>query len=282
MIRKLSLAGKRVFLTGGAPGPNNGPTTLGEQFAEALKAEGAIVYLVDINPRVREAALRLNANYRIADVTDLDEMEYTADLAADTMGGIDIVIANAGVADITTFENDPTRYSRIQAVNETGVYNTIRACMPYIKGEDKYVLVNASNGGIVPLFLMMAYNASKAHAIKLAESCNLELMGTGARCGVLLLSEHVSPMEDNFKKSIPRFLMEHNPLLKYGHRERDARHAVNGMIRAIKRRRLYTSVPRYSVLARYFPASVGWVARQMHRAIQPVADRAREEYEQNQ
>lgn len=274
MTRKISLTGKRVFLTG--VGDERG---LGFKFAQALRAHGAVVFATDINPNVRTLAERLGAHSFVADATDLVQMEAAAETAIHQMGDIDIVIANAGLADVATFENDPLRYQRVCAVNELGVYNTIRACKPYIKGEGKYILVNASNGGIVPLFLMMAYNASKAHAIKLAQAAHLELIGTGARCGVLLLSEHASPMEDNFKRSLPRRLMELNPLLKYGHKERDAKHAVKGMLRAVEGRRLRTSVPRYSAFAWYFPAVVTWVSRQMHRNIQPVVDASREEYE---
>ncbi len=282
MARKQSLKGKRVFLTGAGPADDSNNRTLGERFAEALAAEGAVLFLVDIKPSVRKVAEQLDAFSFVADVTKLVEMQSAVETAVHWMGGIDAFVANAGMANITTFENDPARYEQIRAVNEIGVYNTISACMPHIKGEGKFGLVNASNGGIVPLFLMMAYNASKAHAIKLAEACNLELKNTGARCGVLLLSEHASPMEDNFKKSLPRLLMKLNPLLKFGHKERDPQNAVNGMLRAIEGRRLYTSVPRYSVFARYFPAVVGWVARAMHRNVRPVADMAREEYENSQ
>lgn len=280
MSRKQSLKGKRVFLTGAAPADNPDQHTLGELFARALVAEGATVFLVDIKESVIEFARSLGGRSWVADLTDQVSAEAAARLAYATMGDIDIVIANAGMADVTTFENDPARYDRVVTVNERATYNTIRACRPFIRKrpEGKYVLVNASNGGIVPLLLMGAYNASKAHAIKLAEWCSLELKGTGARAGVLLLSEHASPMEDNFKQRLPRLLMSLNPLLKHGHKERDARHAVAGMLRAVKGRRLYTSVPRYSVLARYFPAIVGWVTRRMHRNIQPVVDEAYEEF----
>lgn len=280
----ISLVGKRIFLTGAAPAEDPSKHTLGELFARALRAEGANLFLVDREHRVQQLGEELDVAYHICDVTDRNKVQYVANLAAHMMGDIDIFIANAGVADITTFENDPERYLRIQAVNETGVYNTIRACMPYMKGEnshEKYGLVNASNGGIVPLALMMAYNASKAHAIKLAECCNLELRGTGARCGVLLLSEHASPMEDNFKKHIPRKLMNDNWLLRLGHKERDARHAVDGMLRAVKGRRLYTSVPRYSEIARHLPSVVGTMSRAMHRRVQPAMHLAREEYTRN-
>lgn len=279
MARNQSLAGKRVFLTGAAPADKPQQHTLGELFAKALVTEGAEVFLVDIKPTVRNLAEQLGARSYVADVTNLVQMEAAAQTANHLMEGIDIVIANAGMADITTFENDPKRYARICAVNETGVYNTIRACMPFIKDKDKYLLVNASNGGIVPLFLMMAYNASKAHAIKLAQSTDLELTGTGARAGVLLLSEHSSPMEDNFKKRLPKMLMKLNPLLKYGHKERDPKYAVAGMLAAVKGRRRRVSVPWYSGFAWYFPALVNWAARAMHRNVQPVADAAREEYE---
>lgn len=280
MSRKQPLKGKRVFLTGAAPADNPEQHTLGELFARALVAEGATVFLVDIKESVIEFARSLGGHGYVADLTDLASAQGAARLAREVMGDIDIVIANAGMADVTTFENDPARYDRIIAVNEKATYNTIRACRPFIRRrpEGKYVLVNASNGGIVPLLLMGAYNASKAHAIKLAEWCNLELKGTGACAGVLLLSEHASPMEDNFKKNLPRMLMSLNPALKYGHKERDPKHAVAGMLRAVKGRRLYTSVPRYTVLARYFPAIVGWTARRMHQNVQPVVDEAYEEY----
>lgn len=274
MSHAISLREKRVFLTG--VGDERG---LGFQFAQALIKEGAEVFVTDINPNVHELGKRLGARSYVADLTKSHEVDGAVAEAVRVMGDIDIVIANAGMANSTTFENDPDRYLRVREVNEVGVYNTIRATKPYLKAPGKYVLVNASNGGIVPLFLMGAYNASKAHAIKLGEWANLELIGTGARGGVLLLSEHTSPMEDNFKTSLPRLLMKHNYLLRKGHKERKPHHAVEGMLRAVKGRRLYTHAPRHTVLARYFPAIIAWVTRQMHQDIQPVVDMSREEWD---
>lgn len=275
MSRTISLREKRVFLTG--VGDERG---LGFQFAEALIKEGAEVFVTDINPNVHELAKRLGAHSYVADLTKSEQSDAAVAEAVRLMGDIDIVIANAGMANSTTFENDPDRYLRVRDVNELGVYNTIRACKPYLKAPGKYVLVNASNGGIVPLFLMGAYNASKAHAIKLGEWANLELIGTGAHGGVLLLSEHASPMEDNFKTSLPRQLMSRNVLLRKGHKERKPHHAVNGMLRAVKGRRLYTHVPRHTALARHFPSVVAWITRAMHRDIQPVVNLSREEWEE--
>lgn len=276
MARKISLAGKRVFLTG--VGDDRG---LGALFAEELASRQATVYCVDINPNVHNVAKRLGDSVysRVVDVTDYEQVQEVVETAVACMGDIDIVIANAGMADVTTYENDPNRYKRVRDVNELGTYNTIRATKPYIMEPGKYVLVNTSNGSNVSLELMGAYNASKAHANRLGEWLQLELKGTGARAGLLLLSEHSSPMEDNFKRLIPQILMDENPLLKRGHKERDPRHAVDGMVRAIEGRRLYTHVPRYSVMSRYFPALVNWISRAMHRKVKTAVEASRVEYE---
>lgn len=275
LFRRRSLKGNKVFLTGGASG-------LGAMVAKALASKGAIVFLVDKNPDVEQVANQLGFHWEVADVTDLQQMERAAWKAVATMQGLDTVIVNAGIARVVTFEGDPETFRQIIDVNVFGVYNTIRACIPHICHKNGYMLINASMGGIVRLMTMAeGYGASKAAASTLGHAANLELIGTGARAGVVYLAEHDSPMEDIFYDPVPQEFMKKNPFLHHAHKARNPKKAVKAIIRGIERRSHYIFEPRYAMLAGHFPIITNAFVRSMHRDVQSTLQLDRSDYKQS-
>lgn len=272
LLRKRSLVGNKVLITGGASG-------LGSMVAESLAKKGATVFLVDKNPAVQNVAINLGAHWAVSDVTNLQQMERVVWKAVATMDGLDTVFANAGIARVVTFEGDPETFRQIIDVNVFGIYNTIRACMPHISHSNGYVLVNASMGGVVRLLLMAeGYGASKAAASTLGHAASLELIGTGARAGVVYLAEHESPMENIFKDPIPQEFMHKNLLLRTAHKARNPKNAVRAIVRGIEYRSHYIFAPRYSMLAGHFPILTNIMVRWMHRDVQSTLDMDRSEY----
>jgi short-subunit dehydrogenase len=147
-------------------------------------------------------------------------------------------------------------------INTAGVFNTIEASASHIRASGGYVLVNASMGGIVMLPLMGGgYSPSKAAASALGQTMNLHFIGTEATSGVLLLAEHNTPLERKFEDPVVKQLMRDNPRLRKSHKKRDPKKAVQAVIRGMEHRSLYVHAPRYTVLARYFPAIVNWFVR---------------------
>src|ERR671921_803105 len=88
-----SLSGRRVLITGAARG-------IGAALARRLHERGAQVALAGIEPELLEAvpASCGGAPWRECDVTDRDEVDAAVAMAVDAFGGLDVVVANAGVA----------------------------------------------------------------------------------------------------------------------------------------------------------------------------------------
>ncbi len=287
---KRSLRGNRVFITGVGRRINDMPG-IGERLAYALVEKGAKVFITGVerheltrvaakcNAIGMQAGTGGHAYCTYCDVRDLKQVKDAVNMAVGRMGGLDTFVANAGVAKFLVIEDgDSDLFMQHVNVNFVGVYNTIHACAPHIKHKDGYGLVNASQGGIVALPGMApGYGATKAAVIKLGEGYNLELVGTGARCGVLCMAEHESPMEEEFKEPIPRALMRDNPLLRKSHKARNPEDAIRAIVCGIERRSLYIDVPRYAALARCFPAITNFFARGMVRNPQRAMALARDE-----
>lgn len=151
--------GKVCVVTGAARG-------LGLAAAEALIAEGAKVLLTDVDRTAGEAEARRlgsNARFRQQDVTDAAQWSAVLDEALATWGRLDVVVNNAGVADIVDVENIPLQtWKRTLDINLTGVFLGTQAAIAAMKRGGGGSIVNiASIEGLVGEALIPAYNASK-------------------------------------------------------------------------------------------------------------------------
>ena len=174
------VAGRTVLITGAARG-------IGAEAARRLAAAGARIALVGLEPE-RMAALAdelPDAAWFEADVTDRAQLARAVDAAAARFGGLDVVIANAGVAGVGTVERmDPDAFERIIEVNLLGVWRTLRCALPHVIERRGYVLAIASLAAAVHSPLMAPYTASKAGVEALADAMRLELEGHGVAVGV--------------------------------------------------------------------------------------------------
>jgi NAD(P)-dependent dehydrogenase (short-subunit alcohol dehydrogenase family) len=175
------LPGKTVLITGAARG-------IGAESARRLAARGMKVSLVGLEPEelAKVAAdCGPDAVWFEADVTDREQLQAAVDGTIEQLGGIDAVIANAGIAIGAPMRlADPESFERVIEVNLFGVYRTIHACLPQIVERQGYVLIVASMAAILHTPGMAAYSASKAGAEALGNSLRGELAGHGARVGV--------------------------------------------------------------------------------------------------
>lgn len=164
---------KRVVVTGGASG-------IGRATAARFLTEGARVCVLD---RDREAGKRLAgelpglADVVECDVSDPSEVRESLLRAVECMGGLEVVINNAGISirheflDITAEE-----WSRVIAVNLTGVFYVAQTSARYmVEGNGGVILNTASTNGIMGYPYYADYNASKAGVIELTRSMALEL-----------------------------------------------------------------------------------------------------------
>ena len=179
------LSGRRVLITGAARG-------IGAATAQRLHERGARVVLAGIEPDAlaRTAARCGDALAVVCDVRDRDQVDAAVEAAVERLRGLDVVIANAGVAaQLPLVGGDPEVFERTIDVNLLGVYYTLRAAGPHISHERGYALAIASLAAAVHPALLGAYSASKAGVEALADALRIELAPSGARVGVAYFAE---------------------------------------------------------------------------------------------
>ncbi|MEI7715893.1 MAG: SDR family oxidoreductase [Mycobacterium sp.] len=181
-----SLQGKVVFITGGARG-------IGAEVAHRLRTRGAKLVLTDIGEAELAAlAAELGEEHVlavVADVRDLPAMHSAAAQAVERFGGIDIVVANAGIASYgSLLQVDPEAFARVQDINVLGVFNTVRATLPAVIDRRGYVLIVSSLAAFAAAPGLAPYNASKAGVEALANALRLEVTHLGVGVG----SAHMS------------------------------------------------------------------------------------------
>src|SRR3954469_4218751 len=173
--------GKTVLITGAARG-------LGAETARRVAPRGANVALVGLEPdELQRVASQCGANaaWFECDVTDAEALERAVQGTVERFGGIDVVMANAGIATGGTVRaTDPAAFERTIEINLLGVWRTVRACLPHVVERQGYVLVIASLAAAVHGPGMAAYSASKAGAEAFADSLRSEVKHLGVDVGV--------------------------------------------------------------------------------------------------
>jgi len=166
------LEGKRVVITGGAGG-------IGLATAERFINEGAKVVIFDWNQedlnRVLSSNPELNGGM-CADVSNPDEIEAAFKKADEIIGGIDILISNAGISVRKPFlKIEYKQWSKVLRVNLDGMFLCAKEAIKRMKTQGSgVVLFTASTNGMDGHPLYSDYNASKAGVIILAKTMALE------------------------------------------------------------------------------------------------------------
>lgn len=180
----LQIDGLRVLVTAGAAG-------IGRRIAEAFVREGARVHVCDID----EAALsqlRTEApgiGTSVCDVADRTQVGRMYDEALRTLGGLDCLVNNAGIAGPTgkLHEIDPADWDRCIAVNLTGQFNCARLAIPHLVASANASIMNVSSlAGRFGFAMRSPYAAAKWGVIGLTRSLSIELGGQGVRVNALL------------------------------------------------------------------------------------------------
>ena len=194
-----SVNGKVVFI-GGARG-------IGAEVARRLHAKGAKLVLIDLDKEPLNELVDELGDARvfpvIADVRDLSAMQSAADSAVQLFGGIDIVMANAGIASYgSVLAVDPETFKRVIDVNIVGVFNTVRAALPAVIERRGYVLVVSSMAAFTSAPGGAAYHASKAGAEYFANTLRLEVAHLGVDVGSAHMSWIDTPLMQDAKSDL--------------------------------------------------------------------------------
>lgn len=176
-----SVNGKVVLITGAANG-------IGAEVAQRLHDKGAKLVLTDLDEvQLKSLATRLGEDRvltAVADVRDLAAMQTATDAGIERFGGIDVVMANAGIATHgSLLAVDPQAFKTLIDVNVLGVFHTVRAALPSVIERRGYVLIVSSAAAYAPAAGMVPYDTSKAGVEHFANALRLELAHRGVDVG---------------------------------------------------------------------------------------------------
>ncbi len=177
------LSGKVALVTGAARG-------IGYETARQLHMRGASVTVVDLDAaQAREAAERIGPRTIGigADVTDHAAMMQAVAETVDRFGGLDVAVANAGIAqrEIATVRGiGVEEWERVFEVDLLGVWRTVRAALPQIVERRGHIVVVSSVYAFVNGILNSPYAVAKAGVESMGRALRAELAPLGASAGV--------------------------------------------------------------------------------------------------
>ena len=178
-----NLNGKVALVTGAARG-------IGFETARQMHQRGASVAIVDLDAdEAREAAERIGARaIGIAgDVTDAGAMRSAVAETVERFGGLDVAMANAGIApqSMATIRSVPAEeWERVIEVNLLGVWHTVRAALPQVSERRGHIVVVASVAAFANGMLGSSYMTSKAGVEQMGRALRTELTPFGASASV--------------------------------------------------------------------------------------------------
>lgn len=177
----LPVSGRVVLITGPARG-------IGAETARQLAARGAVLSLVGLEPeRLAALATELGPRHRWheCDVTDQAALDRAVARTIAELGGIDVVVANAGVASNCTVAAGPVEaLVRTIEVNLVGVVRTVSATLPHVTARRGHYLLVSSAAAIAAFPGIATYAASKAGVEYFGNALRLEVAHKGVTVGV--------------------------------------------------------------------------------------------------
>lgn len=183
-MAELRADGKRVLVTAGASG-------IGRAVAEALHEAGARVHVCDIDEGVLTACREAlpGAGTTLADVSDEGAVDRLFGEIADSLGGLDVLVNNAGIAGPTgAIEDiDPAEWRRCIDIDLTGQFLCARRAVPMLKQAGSGAIVNmASVAGRLGYAFRTPYAAAKWGIVGLTQSLAKELGPHGITVNAIL------------------------------------------------------------------------------------------------
>ncbi len=240
MAGRVDVRGRSVLVTGGAQG-------IGFETARRLHARGAHVALADVQAeKVREAAASLGDGVLglELDVRDRAAVGAVVDEVVGTFGGLDVVLANAGVspAQRTVRTMGDEEFQRVLDVNLHGVVHTVQAALPHVVARRGHLLLVASMYAFMNPLLAGPYAVSKAGVEALGRALRTELAAHGASAGVAYFAFYDTqlarePFESEAIRTasaaMPAWITRHRPVAE----------AADVVVRGIERRRARVMAP---------------------------------------
>lgn len=153
---------------------------IGTALVRRFAAVGCRVVGVDLDEQAPTAIAGVVDLWCRGDVTVAADMQDAMDTAVAALGRIDVVVANAGITALGSFdETSDAAFTRVMDVNLHGAVRTLRAALPHLRASRGRVAVMSSVAGFAPVLGRPAYVASKHAVTGLFESLRPELARDG-------------------------------------------------------------------------------------------------------
>ncbi len=269
------ICGKRALVTGAAGG-------IGREIALALAAEGARLFLLDIDEsglaNVVDRCRQRNAHAvgRVCDVSQSREISAAVADVLDHWGGLDILVNNAGVAYYGRTElMSPQQWDRLLAINFLAPIQFTKELLPSLLEQDEAHLVNmCSVAGLVPFRRLAAYQATKFGLVGFSLSLHTEYWRYGLGVTALCPGFARTAIWDNAMRDGRERPIKTAPWWTQGSAARVAARCV----RAIRRTEQLVTVTQFArllwSLQRLSPSLMNLLLRGQRIARRPEAEAA--------
>ena len=218
-----SLKGKTAIVTGGAQGLCNG-------IAKAFHDAGAVVCLVDVSDKVKDAAAAMNTEdapvyYAQGDLTDTEKLPALVDECEAKLGGhIDILLNGAGIQFRCVAEDFPAdRWNSIININLSSVFFMAQAVGRKMIAQGSGKIINiASMCSFFGSTMIPAYTASTGGVAQLTKALSNEWAGKGVNVNAIAPGYMVTKLTENMKEVNPKGYAEITgriPMGRWGHPE---------------------------------------------------------------
>jgi NAD(P)-dependent dehydrogenase (short-subunit alcohol dehydrogenase family) len=247
-----------AFVTGAGSG-------MGRLYAVRLLQEGWRVAAVDISAEALASLAGGGALLRlVADVRDYEAVTAAVQQAEQQLGPIDRVVNCAAIMPLgALLDTDPSTVRRLFDVNVMGLVNVSQATMPRLlaRGAGEFVSF-ASLAGLVPIFFMGAYGATKSAVISYTETLHQETRGRGVQVVCVCPPAVQTPLLQQGRDTRwPAFLDVLPPI--------EPARVIEAVERALRRGRFWVFPGWYTraslIARRWTPGMLWWIVRRIER-----------------
>lgn len=244
-----SVRDKVALVTGAANG-------IGAEVARRLHDKGARLVLIDLDETQLSKMASSFGDDRmltvVADVREFSAMQAAAALGVERFGGIDIVMANAGITAYgSVAQIDPAAFRTLIDVNVVGVFNTIRAALPSVIERCGYVLFVSSGAAYFAYPGTVPYSASKAAVEHFANVFRLEVAHLAVDVGSAHLSWVDTPLVRESKADLSTLRDVLDALPASLGQPTSVKKCGAALVRGMERRQRHVSCPRWVGLLRW-------------------------------